>query len=961
MANRQISAEWAWVSKKPGSSRDYGVLAASGGQTDVRQYVGVYVTGVPSPGVPPGSPGTPPWVTLGSFVASTGKPLVSLLVQDRARGRDQANRPIWPYCLLLFSFDDLAATDASYQTLWHAVQKVHLPPAERAPLPLSLSPQRPDRLAAAIETLGFESLATIAAALLEGRVAVTGAGGRQRDERLRILDAVAALLPYGFRASLTVSTWVENTLSHRIRLVFADFSHDQRLLSLSEAAPLPPGVGRDYLDTLRRKADICGLEAVIAHLWGAKKPLSFERPQDALEILDELDSGRDLMMALREETATRSQVLKFFCRPEAAVKGAWQHRDMSPGMRDNALFHLMDRQDKRTDQILVRHWGVLVDDVARLIRHTLDAGDTEWAIWCLGVVQAIPQAEDDLLAQLLVARPGTDRQLEQRHGALVRLLRRFRPQQDTFPFTCHELCLGGGRRGHPPLVRDVLLGALTSADGSCALEWAHWLCRSEIPEREESPDWVAALTYALTGNADNRSTRSLCALARHGTAWAAVLLRLAWLSGHLRNVLDAADFSPALAEFAVQARSAPEGAVLADALDVPLWTEGVLPNTVAIIDGARLLLGRPPRDFPYDGSPQEIDGYLSGLTHLLALEPVQPLRSVLAERFLRYLLPEQVGIPLADGVVRLLDAWHQDATCGQVLARHIVRTKIAASLLRDDRLLDDFWQPLVQYATELKAFVSVPLLRVAIKRTIENPRVELTRTTIDHHGVPGTVLALAMYDVHRSGMSVPEILGVLIGTSHRGRKLTQINPVWIDDLFRELHHLLFHAPSDGSWPAGGRTASLASSVTFEEFYSCVLAGVLGDDFGKEFARRAFTRIKDEIRVRRKLLRTIRRSQRRRPFARARRSAGRAGTAKMAVGQPGQAPTGGGREGPASVGVNHAGNAQDLLPASQNAVTTSTLSAPANPQPHPGGPRRSFWRRNLIRSTTGLGVRDRGGK
>lgn len=62
-----------------------------------------------------------------------------------------------------------------------------------------------------------------AALLLTGRqVCVTHAHDVQLPERVRFLDTVAALLPYGMRTKMTASTWTSGAAVHQIRLSFAE-------------------------------------------------------------------------------------------------------------------------------------------------------------------------------------------------------------------------------------------------------------------------------------------------------------------------------------------------------------------------------------------------------------------------------------------------------------------------------------------------------------------------------------------------------------------------------------------------------------------------------------------------------------------------------------------------------------------------------------------------------------------
>ncbi len=63
----------------------------------------------------------------------------------------------------------------------------------------------------------------VAPLLLTGvPVCVLGADETSMDERLRFIDTVMGLLPYGFRAKMTAATWTRATnRNHRFRLFFS--------------------------------------------------------------------------------------------------------------------------------------------------------------------------------------------------------------------------------------------------------------------------------------------------------------------------------------------------------------------------------------------------------------------------------------------------------------------------------------------------------------------------------------------------------------------------------------------------------------------------------------------------------------------------------------------------------------------------------------------------------------------
>ena len=288
MSKGYVTADWAWMSKRPGSI-EYGVVAAS---ADVDGYIRRYVTGAPNSSFPPDSPGGVPWVTFGPFT-NTAEPLFSITVLDQQDERDHAGRQIFPSRFFLLRYRDIAVAGASYQRLWETIGKVKLPANDQQPLVLSIQSQPVDELATAVEQYGIERVSIIAALLLDGEpIVLTDSATLPRDERLAVLDAVLALLPFGFRAGLSASTSVDNTISHVIDLVFAEYANNRQVpVSLANSAHVPmpnTKLGQDYLGLLREKIAANGLEAVIRHLWAANEALPLTRAPDAPRLLSEL-------------------------------------------------------------------------------------------------------------------------------------------------------------------------------------------------------------------------------------------------------------------------------------------------------------------------------------------------------------------------------------------------------------------------------------------------------------------------------------------------------------------------------------------------------------------------------------------------------------------------------------------------------------------------------------------------
>jgi hypothetical protein len=138
----------------------------------------------------------------------------------------------------------------------------------------------------------------VAPLLLTGKpVCVLDGDQTSLDERLRFIDTVMALLPYGFRARMTAATWTKSTYqTHRFRLYFSSAPRtDQQDYVVSWVAPddvyLPPGHAREYYDWLADKVDPITRLADLSEL---SSDLKFDNTAatKALEMANSLDGRR---------------------------------------------------------------------------------------------------------------------------------------------------------------------------------------------------------------------------------------------------------------------------------------------------------------------------------------------------------------------------------------------------------------------------------------------------------------------------------------------------------------------------------------------------------------------------------------------------------------------------------------------------------------------------------------------
>ncbi|OLT36890.1 hypothetical protein BJF79_30525 [Actinomadura sp. CNU-125] len=205
----EVVPEWALWGKEP-SGLSARVLRCSDGNLSEAGFTRIlqrYSTGTHT---------DLPQVTL-SWGNAKGEAYIGMAVQRWTDGRDHTGRKIAMahYCALPYS---RLARPVSYEALYHALSEWQPPPEGGAAPALRLPVLRPEAIAPRVT----EHAMGVAALLLTGTPVHIVPSGPVPSylERLRFLDTVASLLPYGMRTELSAATWVSSTSQSRIRLAF---------------------------------------------------------------------------------------------------------------------------------------------------------------------------------------------------------------------------------------------------------------------------------------------------------------------------------------------------------------------------------------------------------------------------------------------------------------------------------------------------------------------------------------------------------------------------------------------------------------------------------------------------------------------------------------------------------------------------------------------------------------------
>ena len=327
-----VTGEWALWGKGP-RDRDYHVLECSDGpvsREDFDQVLTMY------------SPGTLeawPQVTIGwlrewayyrPHLGYLG--YLGIAIHDRPEPgrRDATGRQIALTRYFCVPFRELAIGAVSYQAMFEGFEEVELRPGDRSPIPTELAAWRPGappgRLAA-----------RVAALLLTDRpVRIVGAEKTtELGERLRFLDDVASLLPYGMRSQLSCSTWVSSTMRGHARLFFSSHRVDgegdhEVIWGRDDAAPTGNPFADQYLRWL-----LADVPRRVAQLAERTEPMDIDDRGAIQQVLAELDEVAGYAAHLRARYDREQRSLAEIARRLIALAALLRRQNTDAELKRN--------------------------------------------------------------------------------------------------------------------------------------------------------------------------------------------------------------------------------------------------------------------------------------------------------------------------------------------------------------------------------------------------------------------------------------------------------------------------------------------------------------------------------------------------------------------------------------------------------------------------------------------------
>ncbi|MEE1784535.1 hypothetical protein PUR71_16730 [Streptomyces sp. SP17BM10] len=367
-ATEPVSAHWAVLGKHPGRAMGYELLAASLDEDRARRYLWGAQTGTPEVRRPDETGGLP-WRVFLSGVEGERTAACALIEQSWDGTSDGTGAPIITSRLLLVEWSQGAARGLTWSALADAAAAVRWPGPEEGPArPLRLDlgtlsvASSSAELAAVIDEVGFEWTACVAALLTAGQRITVTADGRDLptpEQRVRIVDAVAALLPYGCRHWLSGASWTGDS-DHKVQLTFAESARTGRTavrFGAPTARPADPGAAAYLAELTRLRAKGWTSRELVAHLLAATAPIHWTDGPGMLRVLREVDLVDAVLAAVREGTARIEDVARVFELQGLGRLDADGRRDLCLFLARTARPGGPDRRDEHAVRLLRDHWS----------------------------------------------------------------------------------------------------------------------------------------------------------------------------------------------------------------------------------------------------------------------------------------------------------------------------------------------------------------------------------------------------------------------------------------------------------------------------------------------------------------------------------------------------------------------------------------------------------------------------
>ncbi|AZQ38079.1 hypothetical protein EJ357_35320 [Streptomyces cyaneochromogenes] len=423
LGEERVTAHWAVLGKHPGQTMGYEVLRSS----LPGDRAGTYLWKASATGAPGGRDpeGELPWRVFLGRTDTDPEPVCACVETTWDGSTDGTGAPSYTWRLTLLDWAEAGRAALTWSGIDRALLSEPPPlPDDAVPMTVAVPRTPPTELAGLVDRLGFEWAAGVAALLLDERqVAITPGPGEVLpgvSDRVRVLDAVCSLLPYGYRSWLSAATWTGQA-QHDLRLFFAPAARTGQIAAVLGGGP--PDEPRDeaartYLHRLRRlRAKTGDTTEIVEYLLTVSEPATAPRPGAALRVLREADLLDTVVEEIRSGAGEAEDVGRVLDRYPAASLD-----DRRLAVLTFFLVRSARQGDRGAGSLLAAHWTERTGSL--LVREALAAGTPaesfERAKRYLGVIHDAVEAHRggsfDELFNALVGAPEPTREWT---GALI--------------------------------------------------------------------------------------------------------------------------------------------------------------------------------------------------------------------------------------------------------------------------------------------------------------------------------------------------------------------------------------------------------------------------------------------------------------------------------------------------------------------------------------------------------------
>ena len=290
--------DWVILTKHPEDTKDYQVLACSGGgfyADSYYKYINKWMTGEIPSGISSSSPAAP-WYQFGIIKEPERQQVV--LQQKWTGYSDYRGRPVLMTVCLMLPFNELAKVHCGYKQMIDIFEQEGVKEyfAERME-EISRGVEKTDFekiavllpewgevsrwMKGAVEEVGAESCIQAANLLLQSSLGIGSVDIGSVEERVKWLDAIMAMLPYGLRVDCPASLWASSSVDHSMRLYWGySVRKDHRHMEVPIGDKVGECISKQeaYIEDLQVLWGRVSHEKILDYLGGQSEELSFANP-----------------------------------------------------------------------------------------------------------------------------------------------------------------------------------------------------------------------------------------------------------------------------------------------------------------------------------------------------------------------------------------------------------------------------------------------------------------------------------------------------------------------------------------------------------------------------------------------------------------------------------------------------------------------------------------------------------